>query len=259
MLWLKKVHLGVDLGSHAVKVSTVDSGGASCHVSQLPLMPDRANKEEALTGPALAERVKAIVNDLRGKGKPKVHLSVEGPTLATGYLELPRLSVEQQKVAVPTAVAREIPHPLHDVHLYPVPVPALHDASKQGIFFIAVPKATYEARTSIFATAGFEVADCEPGLLATVRGVIRNREAMGAEEAVAVVSCGFRTTSVILLRGGHPYFSRDFRIAGSDFTYAFQMGDQVDWAEGERRKLEYDVAERDFKVESFIERWLSDI
>jgi len=73
------------------------------------------------------------------------------------------------------------------------------------------------------------------------------------------VVTGYQRTSVVLLKGPHPYFCREFRLAGSDFTYAFQMGDQVDWPEAERRKREYDVGEKDFKVESFVQRWLGDV
>ena len=258
MLWGKKVQLGVDVGTDSVKVCTLESNGSSCSVSLHPLLPQRASQEEKLEGTALGQRLQALCGELKSKGKSKVHLSLHAPTTASGYLELPKLSPEKLQVAIPSAVAREIPHPLQEVNLFPLPVPALADANAQGIFFLSVPKTVQEAQTQAFSQAGFEVSSGEPGLLACLRGLARN-VSLDSNQVTALVLSGFQRTSVVLLKGSHPYFCREFRMAGSDFTYAFQMGDQVDWTEAEKRKRSYDVGEKDFKVESFVQRWLGDV
>jgi type IV pilus assembly protein PilM len=258
MLWGKKVHLGVDLGTDSVKVCTLESQGSSCSVSLHPLLPQRTSQAEKLEGAALAQRLQALCGELKSKGKNKVHLSLHAPTTASGYLELPRLSPEKLQVAIPSAVAREIPHSLQEVNLFPLPVPALGDANAQGIFFMSIPKTVQEAQTQAFTQAGFEVSSGEPGLLACLRGMDRNLS-LPPEQVSALVLSGFQRTSVVLLKGAHPYFCREFRLAGSDFTYAFQMGDQVDWSDAEERKRGYDVGEKDFKVESFVQRWLGDV
>lgn len=211
-----------------------------------------------LEGPALSQRLSSLAAELKAKGKGKAHLSLHAPTTASGYLELPKLSMDKLQVAIPSAVAREIPHSLQEVNLFPMPVPSLGDTTMQGIFFVAVPKTIQDAQTRSFTQAGFEVGSGEPGLLACLRGLTKN-VALPAEQVTALVLSGYQRTSVVLLKGPHPYFCREFRLAGSDFTYAFQMGDQVDWAEAERRKLQYDVGEKDFKVESFVQRWLGDV
>lgn len=258
MLWGKKIQLGIDLGSDSLKVCTLDSNGSSCSVSLFPVFPDRSSQEQTLDSTALQQRLVSLAGELRSKGKGKVHLSLHSPTSASGYLELPKLSADKLQVAIPSAVAREIPHPLQEVNLFPQLVPALADANAQGIFFVAVPKTLQETQTQAFTQAGFEVGNPTPGMLACLRGLTRNLT-LPPEQVTAVVLSGYQRTSVILLRGPHPYFCREFRLAGSDFTYAFQMGDQVDWPEAERRKIAYDVGEKDFKVESFVQRWLGDV
>ena len=258
MLWAKKIQLGVDLGSDSVKVCSLDSNGISCSVSLYPLLPERIAQEEKLEGTALAGRLLSLCGELKAKGKSKVHLSLHAPTIASGYLELPKLSSEKLQVAIPSAVAREIPHALQDVNLFPLPVPALNDSASQGIFFFSIPKAVQDGLTQAFSLAGFEVSSGEPGLLGCLRGISRNL-GLPVDDVTALVHSGFQRTSVVLVKGPHPYFCREFRLAGSDFTYAFQMGDQVDWAEAERRKRAYHVSEKDFKVESFVQRWLTDV
>ncbi|MBS2039420.1 pilus assembly protein PilM [bacterium] len=258
MLWGKKIQLGVDLGSDSVKICSLESNGSSCSVSLHPLLEQRSSREEGLEGTELAQRLQLLCGELKSKGKSKVHLALHAPTTASGYLELPKLSAEKLQVAIPSAVAREIPHSLQEVNLFPVSVPALGDGNNQGIFFLSLPKSVQEAQIQAFTQAGFEVSSGEPGLLACLRGITRNLR-LAPEEVTAVVHSGFQRTSVMLVKGTHPYFCREFRMAGSDFTYAFQMGDQVEWAEAEERKRQYHVAEKDFKVESFVQRWLTDV
>lgn len=255
------MQLGIDLGSFALKVCCLDRSGTTCTVSQVPLFPQRTAKEQELTSSELSglacNHIERVARE-SGKNSPKIHLALEDATAATGYVEVPRLSREQLKLALPTAVARDIPYPLAEVDLYPFEVPAVHRVEQLGFFFLAVPQSTLAARKAIFQQGGLEVAACEPALLALVRGMSRNRK-FAAEEVTVVVVCGFRTTHVLLLQGGHPYFGRDFGLAGADFTYAFQMGDQVSWLEAESSKLAYHVGEKDFKVESFVQRWLTEV
>ena len=258
MLWGKKIQLGIDVGSDSIKVCTLESNGTSCSVALHPLLPNRSSQEQRLDGPALSQRLQTLAAELKAKGKSKVHLSLHAPTTASGYLELPKLSADQLQVAIPSAVAREIPHPLQEVNLFTLPVPALTDVNVQGVFFVAIPKTVQEGQSQAFSQAGLEVSSGEPGLLACLRGLTRNL-ILAPEQVTALVVCGYQRTSVVLLKGPHPYFCREFRLAGSDFTYAFQMGDQVDWPEAERRKRAYDVGEKDFKVESFVQRWLGDV
>jgi type IV pilus assembly protein PilM len=261
VFWKKKVQLGVDLGSYALKVCCLDRSGTTCTVSHVPMVAQRQSKEDDLNpaqlGALACQHIERVAREA-GRSTPKIHLSLEDATAATGYVEVPRLTREQLKLALPTAVARDIPYTLAEVDLYPFEVPALHKSDHLGYFFLAIPKATLVARKGLFAQGGLEVASCEPGVLALVRGLARNHT-IPSEECSLVVVCGFRTTHVILLSGGKPYFSRDFGMAGADFTYAFQMGDQVDWNQAEQSKLDYHVGERDFKVESFIQRWLTEI
>ena len=260
MFWSKKVPLGLDVGGHSVKFCSLESSGASCTVSLEVLRPSRTQREEDLTGAELGQRVHELMGKipkLKSKANWQIYLALAGPSLSAGYLEFPALTAAQLEVASPSAVAREIPHPLNEVRVFTVPVAAQQPGGK-GVFFVAAPHSALDAQTKMLSQTGLEIAGCEPALLAMIRGLTRNQP-QTADEVCALVSCGFRTTTVVLLKGGSPYFSRDFRIAGSDFTYAFQMGQQVSWAEAEQMKLAYNVGEKDFHIESFVQKWLNEV
>ncbi|MBT9584048.1 pilus assembly protein PilM [bacterium] len=261
VFWSKKVPLGLDVGGHSVKFCSLETSGASCTVSHGVLCPARTQREAELTGAALGQRIHELMGQIaqvKSGSHWRIYLALAGPSLSAGYLEFPALTAAQLEVAIPTAVAREIPHPLSEVRVFTVPVAAAQQAGGRGIFFVAAPKSALDAQTKMLSQTGLEIAGCEPALLAMIRGLTRNQP-QTTDEVCALVSCGFRTTTVVLLKGGSPYFSRDFRIAGSDFTYAFQMGQQVSWAEAEEMKLAYDVGEKDFHIESFVHKWLGEV
>jgi Tfp pilus assembly PilM family ATPase len=258
MFWNKKTYIGVDLGSYSMKVCSLDSSHGSCTVSSHLIHPDRTGKDDNLTAEAWRVRVGQLLKDAiakAGYSSPRIRLALEDDGVSTGYLELPPLTNEQMQVAIPTAVAREIPQGLQEIELSTLLVPALQDLKKNGVFYLAFPKNSTDPRSQAF---GAQVVQSEPALLSLVRGLKKNGTVQ-SDEVTAVVQSGFRTTTVLLLKAGHPYFARDFRLAGADFTYAFQMGEQIAWREAEARKLAYDVSMLDFQVESFLKKWLGEI
>jgi len=74
-------------------------------------------------------------------------------------------------------------------------------------------------------------------------------------EPQLVVEVGFSTTTLILMRQGYPYYSREFAMGGGDFTYAIQMAEQLSWAEAEVMKRKHNVMQGDFKQEPYLLRW----
>lgn len=258
MFWNKKTYIGVDLGSFSMKVCSLDSSHNSCAVSSHLIHPERTGKDDNLTAEAWRVRVGQLLKDAiakAGYSSPRVRLAVEDDGISTGYLELPPLTDEQMQVAIPTALAREIPQGLHDIELSTLLVPALQDPKKKGVFYLAFPKNSKDPRSQAF---GPQVVHREPALLSLVRGLKKNGTVQ-SDEVTAVVQSGFRTTTVLLLKAGYPYFARDFRLAGADFTYAFQMGEQIGWKEAEARKFAHDVRTEDFQIESFLLKWLGEI
>lgn len=229
-------------------------------------MPDRQAREDTLAGAALGARLKLLLKEAEvrcGQWTNKLQVSIDDPGMTTGYLEFPTLSADQLKVAVPTAIAREIPHSLAEVQIFNLIVPALSKKDKHsGVFFMTVPTAALQARQALFAQAGYEVTSCEPGLLGLIRGLRRNEQSRGGTpptQISMVVDCGFRYTGVLLMQGGQPYYQRAFRLAGADFTYAYQMGEQISWSEAEERKRNQNAGEQNYHMEPFLLRWVGEV
>jgi Tfp pilus assembly PilM family ATPase len=252
-----------------VKVCALESSHSTCSVWSQPILPQRESREESLTGAPLSARLKVLLKEAEarcGQWTNKLQVSIDDVGLTTGYLEFPTLSSEQLQVALPTAIAREIPHSLNEVQIFNLVVPVFSGKEKHtGVFFMTLPSQAMAAHQALFTAAGYEVNGCEPSLLGLIRGLRRNDQGKSAkasgpsDQTQVVLDCGFRYTRVLLTRGGNPYYSRAFRLAGADFTYAYQMGEQISWAEAESHKRTQDASEQNYHLEPFMVRWLGEV
>lgn len=258
MLWRKKSRLGVDLGSYSLKLCSLESNQQTCRVSCEELWPQRQGRENSKDPQAWETQVQKTFQEAEKRfktGSKKLYLGISDPGMCTGYLELPNLKADQLAIAVPSAVAREIPQNLKDVQLFHLAVPPLQPQEKTGaLFFVTLPKVVVENRKALLAQSGHDISSVEPGLLALVRGLNRN-QAPSQTEPQLVVEVGFSSTTLLLMRQGYPYYSREFALGGGDFTYAIQMSEQVTWQEAENLKRSHDVLQGDFKQEPYLLRW----
>lgn len=258
MLWKKKPRVGVDLGKYSLKLCALETSETSCTVCSEEIWPQRQARESPANQHLTDEQVKRVFDQglKRFKsGAKRLHIGITDPGMCSGYLELPSLSKDQLAVAVPSAVAREIPQNLKDVQLFYIAIPPLDPNSGKGaLFFVTLPKQAIETQQSRFSKFGHEIAQLEPGLLALVRGLNRNRATLENEPQL-VAEIGFSTTTLLLMRQGYPYYSREFAMGGGDFTYAIQMAEQLSWAEAEAMKRKHNVMQGDFKQEPYLLRW----
>ncbi|GMU52354.1 MAG: hypothetical protein AMXMBFR33_15000 [Candidatus Xenobia bacterium] len=261
MFWTKKPRIGLDLGSYALKCCVLDSKRQSCSIWSEVLLPNRESREDRLEGEELQSRVQAILKVCEQRSSHwsrHVNLSLEDPGCVGGYLALPPLAPQELQTAIPSAIAKQIPYPLSEVELFNMRVPVLKGKGGTGIFFVAVPRGPMQARVALLTSLGLEVKSAEPALLALIRALVRNHGDL--TEPMAVVVAGHSLTSVFVLLQGVPYFARDFRLGGADFTYAFQMAVQVSWQRAEELKHKSDLRqERSYHLEPFLVRWMDEV
>lgn len=254
---------GVDLGEESLRYAVADPrSGTVAAAWSGPLLPGRASAKETLTGAELENRVRTLVADLSRTVRPfqrAVTVVVQGADTFCGYLELPPLKDAELKTAVPGAAARLLPFPLDEVVLTYVGVkPFDPSARKSSVFYLAVRQEHAARVRDVLEKVGLQPTSFTVPALALAREAAVNRpEDKGV--FVALVDVGYTLTQVVVARDGQPYFFRDFRLAGADFTYALQMAAQSSWPEAEAAKRAYDAKARHPSIESFMIRWLEEV
>lgn len=248
MFWSKTPPVGMDLGSFALKSCFLENNQRQCSVWT-------AVREESSS---LRIRLQEMFKVHR-RAK-QVSMALEDPSITAGYLELSKSSISDLRVAILSAVVREIPFSLSEVELIHRLVPTLGGESEsQGVFFVAVPNQVIQEKKDMGAALGLDVRHYEPAMFAQLRGFVRNHQVVPGE-VLALVSAGAQATNVMLMRDGHLYYHRSFRLGGSEFTRLFQSVKGEAYEEAERRKRGYSVSDqRNYYIEPLVRRWLREV
>lgn len=260
-MFRKPLLTAVDLGAHSLKCAVVESGtGRIKSLWQGELVPERASNGQELQADDLCARISSLLKSCQQEGMAlgrRVSTSIQGSV--SGYLELPPLSPRELDNAVPSAACKSIAFPMKDVKLSFVTVPTLgSDGKKCGVFYVAALKKDIDHLRGILGRCNLDVGSLEPPELALAREFSKNNPTAPGE-FVCLVHVGYGLTHVVVARNGYPYFTRNFTLAGKDFTYAFQMGLQSSWVQAEQYKLAYDATTREVPIEPFLTRWLNGV
>lgn len=249
--------LGLDVGRSTIKLVARGWRGKVLEVAETPTMANRQSYDDEPS----AEQITAGVRHLLAKHLEKrtqVYASVQGDGAVGGYIELPSLAAKQRELAVESAAVKQLPYSGSEAILNYLEVPGLDKTAGPAWFFLAVRKIAGDPVLSSLQSLEVEPERLEIHALALLRSFAA-AHAREAHHVYAVVHAGARLTTVLVLKGPHPYALRSFKIGGDDFTYALQMGLQTDWAEAEARKRATPASAREVSVEPALLRWLEQV
>lgn len=236
-IFRKKYRVGLDIGDHSVKGASVDQGSLTAKVWKDVIHPHRSGKNDDLPDSTWSARVKECLTKHRklfDRAKQQVVVGIQGNSVTTGYLPLPKLKSEEIELAVRSTVTREVPFPIESldtVFLKVEPLPG----DDFAVFYSAWKKRTAQRLEDVVKACDLKVARMEVSGVALTRQLYRNHE-LDPEAFYLMVNIGFKVTQIAVVRGGYPYFLRDVPIGGRDITYAIQVGTQVNWDEAEEVK-----------------------
>lgn len=259
----KRIAIGLDLGTNSIKCAVVEIDGNSIRKllrQELPSAPD----ERSYSAP-----VKEFENGLKSllaqcghecaSVDRRVITGVGGHGTFLQYLEFPPLSNKELDVSVPFEIQKRIPLSLEDITINYVTVPQLSPGKKKSaVLAVAALKREVTLLKSILENSGIVAERVEIPALALAREFTRNHE-IPRESFAPLIHIGFRSSQIVIVRNGYPYYARELPIAGRDFTYAFQMGRQSGWSEAEQYKRSYNIANEESAIEPFLSRLAGEI
>lgn len=259
----KRDNIGLDIGHDSVKLAVVHrrKGIIRCLRKRL-VITDRKSKDQMPTEQDLVTCITKLMAEAKKECQSvrrDVCASIYGGGSICHYLELPPLKSKELAVAVPSQAIKYIPFPMKDVTLSYVQVPPIAKGEhKSAVFFIAEQNQSVAFVKKLLKESDVGLVRIETPILAIPREFARDHK-VPKERFIALVYSGFLFTYVILIRNRYPYYAREISIAGRDFTYAFQMGNQSSWQEAESYKMKYDVLMKEIPIEPFLTRWLDEV
>lgn len=232
---------GIDIGSDSIKFVLLGQDGR-----RLRLKDVQIEKLTRLGNDAKPEdRDQEILNGLlkiasraKGKGKVRVGVSLNDPTLYTEWVSVPRGS----EVELRESVRKE----LSEKHLID-PGATFFDFTKsdngsssaeQELFVVASPKELVYHQFEMVQGAGFKLLNVETNALASFYALKRAAR-WERSERILILDVGFRCSNLSIVTDDQLRFNRIIPIAGERFTKEIQNHLGINFDEAERLKMKH--------------------
>ncbi len=230
----KQSLVGLDIGSHAVKVAELESQSNKGHrlvnwgVSQ-PL-------GEAIVDGEIMDRqlvVDAISNllETRGIQTRNVVAAVSGRAVIVKKITMNKLSAEDAEQAVYWEAEQHVPYDINDVSLdFEILGPAPSDPKQMQVLLVAAKKDMVLSFSDLIREAGLQPLIVDVDSFAAQNALEANYD-FRPEEVVATLNIGAEITNINITQAGVPYFTKDLQLGGSTFVEAAQRKFNLSQAE----------------------------
>lgn len=227
--------LGIDLGSHSVKVMLVESTLRTSSV--------RVYRQARRGAGTPAESLKAALSEALGgrpPGADQVVLSLPGPALATHLLSMPFIDAKRIESALPFEVESALPFDLSEV-LFDYQVAAQNDKRSELIIGMVKKVELAELLAILQAHKVDPRVVTHPGM-AYQNFIASPSFSFGLEpgESAAIIDLGHERISLAIGQPGQSLeFARTFTGGGRDLTRALAQEFGISQEEAERWKEQY--------------------
>ena len=242
--------LAVDLGSRTTKAVHVQRRGQGFALCGYALL-DAPIFDKTLSVDLLTEHLKTVALALGAKSKA-VALTIGVNDAVVRHTEMPRLSADDMRLVLKhssrTYLQQELANYVFDCHVLASSLPerpaksvespkAIPGPAKQKVLVAGARKQLIDDFVEGARRAGL-VADCiVPCLIGPVNAFEKAMPDVFANESVALVDLGFRSSSICILQQGELVLSRVLGIGGDKLTNGLAEALNVSYAEAEGIKI----------------------
>lgn len=225
MFGKKQSLVGLDIGSHTVKLAEMENQSNKSHklvnwgISQ-PL-------GEAIVDGEIMDRqlvIDAIGNLLESRGiqSRSVVAAVSGRAVIVKRITMNRLSAEDAHQAVTWEAEQHVPYDINDVSLdFEILGPAANDPKQMQVLLVAAKKDMVMSFSDLIREAGLDPLIVDVDSFAAQNALEANYS-LAPEEVIATLNVGAEITNINITQGGVPYFTKDIQLGGHTFIETAQ-------------------------------------
>jgi len=234
--------LGVDIGSHSIKVMqlTPTRNGFTVNCAGSTPTPADAIKQGVVDDRlAVSEALRSLLDTL-GITSPWAVAAVAGPTVVVRQVRLPVMPEHQLRKSINWEARNHISFPVEDstVSFQILGTTTVDDTPQMDVMLVATPRDLVDSRVEALEQAGLEPIAVELEPFALMRTALDlpfpNQNPL---ETVALVSIGGTYTHISIVSNGQFVLSRSVTVAGDSFTAAIASALGVDTTQAEEIKL----------------------
>lgn len=244
--WLRsKKLIGIDLGSHSIKVVQLEGTADKLHLARWSVIPITGLADASATELTPEEKKSKITTTLRnyrgsGKGIPKnIVSSVSGSSVIVRYVNLPKLTRKELSKTIKAEAEPHIPFNIEEVFLGFYPLRDVMERGKQKMetVLVVAKKDFVNQKIEIFEEAGFRPMVIDVDAFALESAYESMQGLPPPDETILIANIGHSQTNFVIIERGVSRVVKDSPSSGSTITKAIVKGLGVETVVAENLKI----------------------
>lgn len=234
----KELVIGIDIGTHAVKVCQLQPSGKEGYrllAAGSAALPAEAVEDGDLKEPkAVGKTVAALLKNLQVKGK-KVGVSISGYSVIVKKINLEQMSDEELRKYIAMEAEQYIPFDSKDIYLDFQRLPARKAGSdRQDIMLVAAKKEVVNHYLDMLAGLKLNpvLVDVDGFALSNIWGIVTS-----SNVNVALIDIGASKMNINIIADGVSVVARDVAVGSAQLTNRIAVDLDVDYDLAEKIKL----------------------
>lgn len=228
MLGKPKTTVGLDIGSHAIKVVEVEhrkDGPRLVNFGMAELVPEAIVEGEIMDRQLVVETIQNLLEsrDIRRK---QVATGVSGRGVIVKRITMEKLPPQEAREAIQWEAEQHVPYDINDVSLDFEILPTEAGPNQMQVLLVAAKRDLIGAHADLLREAGLSPTIIDVNSFALQNAAEANYD-FSKSELVALVNVGGELTNINLVQRGVPLYTQDLSLGGNNFIEALQKKHQV--------------------------------
>jgi type IV pilus assembly protein PilM len=236
----KKGLVGLDIGSSAIKVIELKSGGKGGAEHQLvnigvePLPPEAIVDGAIMDSGAVIDAIQRVFSGQKIK-TADVATSVSGNAVIVKKISLPQMSPEELQESIHWEAEQYIPFDIQDVALDYEVIEGSGSGGNMDVLLVAVKKDKISDYTSAITQAGKTPQIVDVDVFA-LQNCYEINYGVDPGRVIALLNVGASIMNINIVKGGTSIFNRDIAVGGNQYTDAIQKDLNLSFEQAETLK-----------------------
>jgi type IV pilus assembly protein PilM len=244
-MWFQRAKplVGIDIGSHAIKLVHFSRVGVQfqlLNLAMLPIPPDTVI-DGAIGDPVVIQDALRRLRTLEKIAAKDVALALSGHSVIVKKVQMVRMPEEDLANAMPYEAEQHIPFDVYDVNTdFQILDAADKPGGKSGqmeVLLAAAKKERVEELSRVAQAANLRPAVVDVDMLALINAFELNYPEEMFGRVISLVHVGASMMTVLILKDGMSTFQRDIAVGGNQYTAELQKTFSLDREVAEAVKL----------------------
>jgi type IV pilus assembly protein PilM len=244
-MWFRrpKPLIGIDIGSHAIKLVRFARTGGSLHLvnlAMLPIPPDTVVDGVISDMPAVQSMLRRLITLEKITDKDAA-LALSGHSVIVKKVQMVRMSEEELANAMPYEAEQHIPFDVYDVNtdfqILDTSPASEGRGGQMEVLLAAAKKGRVEELSLVAKGANLNPVVVDVDMLALINGFELNYPDDIGRHVVSLVHLGASIMTVLVLKDSLSIFQRDITLGGNQYTTGLQKALSLSREDAEAMKL----------------------